>query len=116
MVLAVFDAADELAYVPARQEQGFLLRIREVEWFEHRLLQTPHTAGHLHVFTSGCEEIDRMLAFRDWLRTHDEDLQRYEAAKFALAGRTWMYVQDYADAKSDVVQEILARALNPRKS
>lgn len=88
MVLAVLDAADELAYVPPLQEQGFVLRIREPERFEHRLLKTPHTAGHLHVFTSGSGEIDRMVAFRDWLRTHDEDRRRYEAVKFALAGRT----------------------------
>ena len=115
MVLAVRNAEDESAYVPPLQEQGFVLRIREPERFEHRLLKTPYTAGHLHVFTSGCAEIDRMLAFRDWLRTHDEDRRRYEEAKFALAGRTWKHVQDYADAKSDVVQEILARAFYFKK-
>jgi len=55
MVLAVSDSADEWSYVPPLQERGFVLRIREPEWFEHRLLKTPHTVGHLHVFTSGCE-------------------------------------------------------------
>ena len=48
------------------------------EWFEHRLLKTPHTDGNLHVFSAGCEEIDRMLAFRDWLRVHKDDRRLYE--------------------------------------
>ena len=48
-----------------------------------------------------------MLTFRDRLRTHDADRARYEAAKRDLAGRTWRYVQDYADAKTAVVESIL---------
>jgi GrpB-like predicted nucleotidyltransferase (UPF0157 family) len=51
-----------------------------------------------------------MLKFRDWLRAHDDDRDRYEAAKRELASRTWAYVQNYADAKTDVVEEIIARA------
>ena len=89
-----------------------MLRIREPEWFEHRLLKTPHTDGNLHVFSAGCEEIDRMLAFRDWLRVHKDDRRLYEEAKRELAARTWKQTQNYADAKSEVVQKILARALS----
>ena len=51
-----------------------------------------------------------MLAFRDHLRRHDDDRQRYEDTKRALAARRWRYVQDYADAKSDVVADIMRRA------
>jgi GrpB-like predicted nucleotidyltransferase (UPF0157 family) len=51
-----------------------------------------------------------MLAFRDWLRTHDDDRDLYLSAKRELATREWRYVQNYADAKSAVVQEINARA------
>ncbi len=51
-----------------------------------------------------------MLAFRDWLRTHDDDRDLYLSAKRELAAREWRYVQNYADAKSAVVQEINARA------
>jgi GrpB-like predicted nucleotidyltransferase (UPF0157 family) len=109
MVLALADSADEPAYVPPLEEQGFVLRIREPDWFEHRLLKTPHVEGNLHVFTAGCEEIDRMLAFRDRLRTHDEDRRRYEGAKQTLAARTWKHVQNYADAKTEVIHAILAR-------
>jgi GrpB-like predicted nucleotidyltransferase (UPF0157 family) len=51
-----------------------------------------------------------MLLFRDWLRDHADDRLLYERTKHALAARTWKYTQDYADAKSEVIQEILARA------
>jgi GrpB-like predicted nucleotidyltransferase (UPF0157 family) len=52
-----------------------------------------------------------MLAFRDWLRAHDDDRRLYERTKVTLAARTWRHVQNYADAKSDIVREILERAL-----
>ncbi len=62
-------------------------------------------------FSDGCEEIRRLLAFRDWLRTHEDDRTLYERTKQALAARTWKYMQNYADAKSEVVNHILSRAL-----
>ena len=55
-----------------------------------------------------------MLAFRDWLRTDDDDRRLYEATKRELAARDWVYVQDYADAKDEVVAAILARAMAER--
>jgi GrpB-like predicted nucleotidyltransferase (UPF0157 family) len=111
IVLAVADSADESSYVPPLEGAGFVLRIREPGWFKHRLFKTPHADANLHVFSAGSEEIGRMLAFRDWLRMHEEERKRYEKTKRALAARTWKHVQDYADAKSGIVQEILARAL-----
>ena len=75
MLLAVDDSAQELAYVPRLEGQGYVLRIRETEWFEHRLLLLTEgtQVWQLHVFSEGCEEIDRMLKFRDRLRTNEED-------------------------------------------
>ena len=46
---------------------------------------------NLHVFTAGCEEIDRMLRFRDRLRSSPEDRDLYLARKRELATRTWRY-------------------------
>jgi GrpB-like predicted nucleotidyltransferase (UPF0157 family) len=110
IVLAVPDSADEPAYVPDLEAAGYVLRIREPDWHEHRMLRRRDPAVQVHVFTAGSPEIDRMLAFRDRLRTVPEDRQRYEASKRELAARRWRYVQDYADAKSSVVEEIIARA------
>jgi GrpB-like predicted nucleotidyltransferase (UPF0157 family) len=110
MVLAVADSSDESSYVKPLEEKGYTLRIREPDWYEHRLLKPPEVEGNLHVFSAGCEEIERMLLFRDWLRIHADDRLLYEETKRELAARTWKYTQDYADAKAEVVQEILARA------
>lgn len=110
MVLAVSDSADESSYVAPLESLGFVMRIREPDWFQHRMLKAPEPDGNLHVFTVGCPEIDRMLAFRDWLRTHDDDRKLYEETKRQLAARIWKDIQDYADAKSEVIHDILARA------
>jgi GrpB-like predicted nucleotidyltransferase (UPF0157 family) len=110
IVLAVPDSADEAAYVAPLEGVGYVLRIREPEWFEHRMLRGPDTSVQVHVFTDGSVEIARMLAFRDRLRNHDDERLLYEKTKRELAARTWKYVQHYADAKSDVVEGIIARA------
>jgi GrpB-like predicted nucleotidyltransferase (UPF0157 family) len=107
VLLAVADSADEAAYVPALAAAGYALRVREPDWHEHRMLRGPDTEVHLHVFGHGSAEIERMLRFRDRLRSDDLARGRYEAAKRTLAAREWAYMQDYADAKSDVVEGIL---------
>jgi GrpB-like predicted nucleotidyltransferase (UPF0157 family) len=111
MTLVVADSADEEAYIPDLEAAGYVLRIREPDWYEHRILKGPGTNVNLHVFSDGCAEVARMVAFRDWLRTHDDDRELYESAKRDLAAREWKYVQNYADAKSEIVRQILARAL-----
>jgi GrpB-like predicted nucleotidyltransferase (UPF0157 family) len=110
IVLAVPDSADEAAYVPDLAAVGYTLCIREPGWFQHRVFKGPEVDVNLHVFTAGCPEIGRMLAFRDHLRTHPADRDRYEQVKRSLASRSWKYVQHYADAKTEVIEEILARA------
>ena len=111
VVLGVPDSTDEAAYVEALEAAGFAFAIREPEWYEHRLFRGVEPKSNLHVFSADCEEIPRMLAFRDWLRTHPEDRELYEREKRRLAGQTWNTVQDYADAKTDVVREVVGRAL-----
>jgi GrpB-like predicted nucleotidyltransferase (UPF0157 family) len=111
IVLAVPESPDEDDYVPALEATGYTLRIREPDWYEHRLLKKAEPSVNLHVFSADCEEIDRMLAFRDRLRIDEVDRELYERTKRELAARDWAYMQDYADAKTEVVEEIIARAL-----
>ena len=80
-------------------------------WNEHRLFDGPDTNVNLHTFSADGSEIQRMLAFRDRLRTNPEGRALYESTKRKLAARTWAYMQDYADAKGEVVEAILRRAL-----
>jgi GrpB-like predicted nucleotidyltransferase (UPF0157 family) len=51
-----------------------------------------------------------MVLFRDWLRTNAADRDLYATAKRELAARDWKYMQQYADAKTTVVNEIMSRA------
>jgi GrpB-like predicted nucleotidyltransferase (UPF0157 family) len=110
IVLEVPDSGDEPAYVPALETAGYVLRIREPESLAHRMFKGPDTNVNLHVFSAGCEEIDRMLLFRDWLRSNAADRTHYAATKRELAARDWRYGQQYADAKTAVVSEIMERA------
>ena len=108
--MVVADTTDEDAYVPPLEAIGYELRVREPDWYEHRLLRGFDPPVNLHVFNPGCEEVEQMRVLRDWLRTHDDDRDLYARAKRELAAKQWKYVQNYADAKSEVIQEILARA------
>jgi GrpB-like predicted nucleotidyltransferase (UPF0157 family) len=108
--LCVADTTDEQAYLPDMEAAGYVLHIREHDWHEHRFFKGPDTDVNLHTFTIGCLEIERMLRFRDHLRTDPADRQLYENKKRELAARTWKYTQQYADAKTSIVEEIVARS------
>ena len=112
IILEVANSGDEGAYAPPLEMAGYVLRIREKAWNEHRMFKGPDTDVNLHVFTVGCPEVDRMLAFRNWLRGNEADCKLYERTKRDLASRPWKYTQNYADAKSEVVAEIMERALS----
>jgi GrpB-like predicted nucleotidyltransferase (UPF0157 family) len=73
------------------------------------MLKGPDTDINLHVFSSGCAEIERVLLFRDWLRRNVADRELYAKTKRTLAQKGWKYVQNYADAKTAVIEEILRR-------
>ena len=110
IVLVVADPADEAAYVPALETAGYALRIREPDWYQHRMLKRASPEVNLHVFGPDCEEVERMLLMRDWLRSDAADRELYARTKRELAQRDWIYMQEYADAKGEVVEAILARA------
>jgi GrpB-like predicted nucleotidyltransferase (UPF0157 family) len=109
--LVVRDTTDEEAYIPKLEAAGYVLRVREPDWFEHWMLRGLDPPVNLHVFPSECPEVDRMLLFRDWLRANEADRELCARTKRELAATEWKYVQNYADAKTAVVEEILARAV-----
>lgn len=111
IVVVVENSTDEAAYLPALLAAGYLLRVREPDWHQHRMLRTPQLDVHVHIFSSGCAEVARMLAFRNRLRSHAEDRLRYEALKRSLAKQDWPDMDEYARAKTDVVEQITASAL-----
>jgi GrpB-like predicted nucleotidyltransferase (UPF0157 family) len=110
ILLLVADSADESAYVSQLEGAGYVFHIRERDWQEHRLFKRRAPDINLHIFTVGAPEAERLLRFRDWLRSHPDERETYARVKAELAAKEWEYVQDYADAKSAVVTAILARA------
>jgi GrpB-like predicted nucleotidyltransferase (UPF0157 family) len=116
MLLVVADSSAEADYVPSMEGAGYTLRIREPDWYEHRLFKGPLANINLHVFSAGCPEIPRMIDFRDHLRVDAGDRDLYQLTKQELAARQWRYVQEYADAKTEVIEAIAARASRPQSA
>ncbi len=111
IVVVVENSGDEAAWLPALLAAGYVLRVREPDWHQHRMLRTPQLDVHVHVFSSGCVEVARMLTFRNRLRSNAEDRLRYEALKRNLAKQDWPDMNDYAREKTDMVEQIIASAL-----
>jgi GrpB-like predicted nucleotidyltransferase (UPF0157 family) len=110
ILLVVGDSADEDSYLPALEAAGYVLRVREPDFHEHRMVRTPERDVHVHVFSVGSPEIERHLVFRNHLRVDPDDLKLYEMTKRELVSTDWPTMQDYADAKTQVVEDIIARA------
>lgn len=85
ILVIVLDSSDESSYVPALEAAGYVLRMREPDWYQHRMLSTPTMDTHVHVFSSNAPEIPRYLLFRDRLRDCIADRDRYEGVKRRLA-------------------------------
>jgi GrpB-like predicted nucleotidyltransferase (UPF0157 family) len=107
--LTVPDPRAESTYVPALEAAGWVLTVREPSWHEHRCLtRRAGPRSNLHVFGPDCPEAIRHRMFRDWLVAHDDDRERYEAAKrAAIPGGG--NVMDYNARKQEVVRDIYDR-------
>jgi GrpB-like predicted nucleotidyltransferase (UPF0157 family) len=112
VLVTVADPDDELAIAPALETAGYELRVREPG---HRMFRTPARDVHVHIWADADPEVERYLRFRDRLRHSDEDRRAYEQLKRELATRQWRDMNDYADAKGPLVEEILARAGTTRR-
>ena len=107
VLLTVADVTDEAAYVPALVAAGLELRVREPD---HRMLRTPARDVHLHVYEPAHRAVRDYLDLRDWLSVDAADRELYAETKRRLARQPWRDMNDYADAKSEVVQDVLRRA------
>jgi GrpB-like predicted nucleotidyltransferase (UPF0157 family) len=108
ILVVVQDSTDESLYLAQLEAAGYKLRVREPKWHEHRMFRTPENDVHIHFYSAGCAEIRRNLIFRDRLRQNSADRLRYEQTKRELATRNWPDMNDYATAKTDVIESIIA--------
>jgi len=106
ILVVVPDSADESTYLPQLEKAGYVLRVREPDWNEHRMFRTPEADVHIHIYSAGCPEIQRNLTFRDRLRRNIDDRRRYEQTKRELATKQWSDMNAYADAKTEVIESI----------
>ena len=74
------------------------------------MLRTAARDVNLHVYEPDRSEVRDYLDLRDWLRVDVEDRDLYAAEKRRLAQRQWRDMNDYADAKTGVIRDLLARA------
>ncbi|MEV0016486.1 GrpB family protein [Streptomyces tendae] len=107
IVVAVPDITAEEYYLDGLLAAGYELRVREPG---HRLVRTPARDVHVHVYERGDAAVTEYLLLRDHLRTHADDRALYESVKRDLIGRRWNDMNDYADAKTDVILAIKTRA------
>ncbi|MGA9290430.1 MAG: GrpB family protein [Anaerobacillus sp.] len=66
---------------------------------------------HVHLYERGNPDIDRHLAFRDYLIEHPEDRSLYGETKAELAERFPFDMEAYIDGKDALVREIETKAL-----
>ena len=114
ILLVVEDSADEASYLPALEAAGYVLRVREPDFDEHRMFRTPQKDVHVHVFSAGSAEIERYLLLRERLREDEGDRELYARTKRELANREWPSMDHYAEAKTEVIEGIIARAAAAR--
>jgi len=113
ILVVVQDSADESTYLPQLESAGYVLRVREPDWNEHRMLRTPEKDVHIHIYSTGCPEIQRNLTLRDRLRQNIDERRRYEQVKRELAKNDWSDMDAYARAKSEVIESVIAAANEP---
>ncbi len=107
VVVVVADITAEEDHVERLVAAGYDLRVREPG---HRLVRTPARDVHVHVYEHGDPAVEAYLLLRDRLRADPADRDLYERTKRDLMTRRWETMDDYADAKTAVIQVILARA------
>jgi len=108
--LIVASSADEDTWLPDLEAAGFVLRVREPGWEEHRLVRGEDPTSNVHVWSVGAKEPRKHAMFRDWLRTHDDDRALYADAKRAAAARGFTDVMQYNNEKAWVIYDIYEKA------
>ncbi|OTA15747.1 Dephospho-CoA kinase [Xenorhabdus vietnamensis] len=109
--LIIADPIQEIDYIPALEKLGYVLRVREPSWYQHRMLRLDSPRINLHIFGKNCPEHIRHLLFRNWLRNHEDDKLRYAAAKLeAVEGAE--HIMEYNDNKNRMIKDIYENIFN----
>ena len=98
------------AHEPSLASRSFVL-VRNADrrkWLATR--RQGGVAANVHLRRSGEFSQQAALLFRDYLRASGTARERYGRTKRRLAERSWPSVEHYADAKGDVIWDVLREA------
>ena len=70
----------------------------------------------IHTFESGSAQVERHLAFRDYLAAHPADAQKYSELKRKLAAEHPQNMDGYIDGKEDFIKDTDRKAAEWRRS
>lgn len=104
------DLADVERFRDALADLSLELMVNEDrrKWYARRRADGAET--NVHIRRTGEFSQQAALLFRDYLRAEHSARRRYERVKRELAQREWDRVDDYADAKGDIVWQLLREA------
>jgi len=115
MMVGITDFTQADALVPGVQSLGYeYVSQFEVEMPFRRYFRKDNEGvrtHQIHLVALNSEFWNRHLAFREYLKTHPDVAAEYAALKRQLAEQDWQDVNDYADAKTEFIQSVEARAL-----
>ena len=81
-----------------------------IKWRRYFQKGHDYRTHHLHFYQKDNKEIMRHLAFRDYLRTHLLEAQKYGELKGALAAKYALDIDAYINGKDDFVKEVEKKA------
>lgn len=67
---------------------------------------------HLHIYQTGSPEVERHLAFRDYLRTHSDAMKEYGELKNRLSQQFPYDIESYIMGKEDLALKIQQEAID----
>ncbi|MEM7032032.1 MAG: GrpB family protein [Chloroflexota bacterium] len=103
---------DPIAHIQQPMERlGYVFRANNDDLTKRYFREAPDTKRtHIHVRKIGSWSQQFALLFRDYLREHPDDADQYAQLKIRLAAELADRRQDYVDAKSPLIWEIMQKA------
>ncbi len=71
---------------------------------------------HIHIFQQGDKEIKRHINFRDYIKSHPKEAQKYSQLKEILADKYSQDINKYNKGKNDFIAEIDSKAVEWKKN
>lgn len=112
IVVSIDNPENEEEYKDNLEGIGYELRVREPDFYEHRMFRTHKRDVHLHIFPSNCIEIDRYITFRNALRDSLSKREEYHTLKANLINQGITDMNEYASKKGEFIESVIRSSKN----